>query len=556
MPGPSSGFFGQGAIPGTKDPQSSYPGFFGRYRFGKVQQSTSAGVYDARMGTMPASLSMYKDGGGGIAELYAAYLKIGREKEIMFAALRDVENESLVQTILEIMRDDVLSPDGPSNEIFSIGSNNSKYDAILKGMESRVDLDALVGDIIYDLLLFGEYPLKVFADLKSDGRGEISSLEDLNEPEGILPVFKSRKVFKYLVSQGKRYRGQFSRGAPEPLSPNDFVMFLRHPKTLRAVRSEYHPYLSGGVIKVGRSVFPLQALEKIKTLALLERIMPFARILQLDRNSIIGVRMGQTTMMHQAMKAVREYERFLNARSSSVDPLDIMSLIKNIGKYKVIPLMGDKGDIQDMTPPAPEIGDMTDINDMRTSIISSVGLPPSYVSGDNNAASNESLKAYVRYLRKLESVQRCLVEGLMHLSLVELNIQGHTGAMASDVKISFSNLVSISNIERLEFLDILVTLLQNYTTFIDTLSQQEGVGEYIDKVAMLQFLHSKLRNFRGAEAPLKIEGPGGTAYEPEQPVADSLDDIVARLPKEMLNEAQYVSGKALVEIGVARKNRR
>ena len=98
--------------------------------------------------------------------------------------------------------------------------------------------------------------------------------------------------------------------------------------------------------------------------------------MQLDRNTIIGVRLGQNIVFDEAFDAIREYERFLNTRTSSGDPLDLTSIVRNIGKYKCLPLLGDKGEIQDMTPPPPEVGQIQDILDLRSSIISSVGLHP------------------------------------------------------------------------------------------------------------------------------------------------------------------------------------
>lgn len=73
-------------------------------------------------------------------------------------------------------------------------------------------------------------------------------------------------------------------------------------------------------------------------------------------------------------------------------------------------------------------------------------------------------------------------------------------------------------------------------------------------IKSLCFNFSILNSFTSVarEAPIKVEGAGGAALEPET-VTDALDDIVARLPIDVLNESRELTGRALVETGVVRK---
>jgi hypothetical protein len=492
----------------------------------KASGRTVSNLSDAGS-TIPQSLGTGTSD-DGIAKLYTSFVEIGRYKEQIYRALMDLEEYTLPTMIIEIMKDDVLSPNEATGEIFQISSDDKKYDAVLKGMESRLSLDQLINEICADLLLFGEYPLKIFSNLE-----QIESLEELMNPWSIVPMYQNLEIVKYLVKTGGTW-GQFGGGVRQ-VSPGDFVMFLRNPKKMRVIPSEYHAYLTRGTMKVGRSIFPLQTLEKIKALALMESLIPLSRLLQLDRNTVLGVRLGQQMQLKQALSACREYERFLNTRTTSTASLDINQVVNNIGKYKVLPILGDKGTVEEMPVNPPEMGDLNDIVDMRNQIVTSVGLPPSYVFGETGATSMESLKSYVRYLRKLESVQSCLKEGLKHLGLIELYLHGFNDAVKSDIDVTFSNIVSIANIERLEFLDILVSLLGNYTNFIGTLKEMPGAEDYIDTLAMIQFVYGKLKHFPGAEAPLKV-----TDLEEARRGTDSerlIQDLVESLPKGTRDEA-------------------
>lgn len=486
----------------------------------RAQQLQSPGVGEIpSIGSIPQSLDT-GNSDEGIAKLYSAFINIGKYKDQIYKSLVEIEEYSLVQTVLDIMHDDVLSPDEATGECFTLSSKNKKYDSIIKGMESRLELENIINALTGDLLLFGEYPLKILVE-----NNTISSLEEVMYPYGVIPQYQGSKIVKFLVKTQPTAMS-FSGGL-KAISPGGFVMFLRSPKNMRVIPSEYMPYLARGTLKLGKSIFPLQTIEKIKALHLTETMIPLARLMQLDKNTVLGVRLGQNMVLKKALSACREYERFLNTRVSSGSTLDIDTLVNNIGKYKVIPLLGDKGAVEEMPVNPPEIGDLTDIQDMRNSIVSSIGLPPAYVFGDQ--ASNDSLKSYVRYLRKLETVQNCIKAGLKHLALVELYLQGFV-VSSDEIDISFSNLVSIANIERLEFLDILVSLLNNYITFISSLKEMEGCAEYIDTLAMLKFIQAKLRHFRGADAPIHI----GEEITSES--VNPLDEILSSIPKSTFKE--------------------
>lgn len=66
---------------------------------------------------------------------------------------------------------------------------------------------------------------------------------------------------------------------------------------------------------------------------------------------------------------------------------------------------------------------------------------------------------------------------------------------------SIRSQLSKENIERLEFLDILVQLLRNYTSFMNSLSGMPEMAEHVDEVAILRFLRKKLAEFKELKMP-------------------------------------------------------
>jgi len=466
-----------------------------------------------------------------VAQMFLSITQVSNERDKIYQALVEVEDFSLVQTILEIMHDDVLSPDESTSTIFTISSDNEKYNAVLKGLERRLELNELVDSILSDILLFGEYPFKIFT---FDKKGGISNLDEVLVPTDITPVFKGRNITRFLV----RNPGSIFTSSPssyQSLSPYDFVSFIRYPRKVRLSVQERYPFLTDGVAKIGRSIFPLETLEKIRSLYLMEKMLPIARILQMNRNTIVGVQLGQSMMTKNVIEACREYERYLNASSSSSAPLDINAVVGQVGKFKVVPILGDKGQISEQAVGSTDhtATAMEDIKNIRDSILTSVGMLPGYVTGEQESMA--SLKAYVRYLRKIDSIQKCIIQGLKHLALVELVSRGFINVSYSDIKVVFANNISIANIERLEFLDILVSLVKNYTSFIDELSRDKSLESYIDKIRMLEFIKKKLSYMKGAEAPIRVNVD--STHDELTEDTSEIDEILRRLPKEVIAEA-------------------
>ena len=505
--------------------------FGARYRGYGVTEVGDAGMSS---GGIP-SLKSYLGKSDSIGQMFLAVTQVSNERDKIYQALIEIEDYSLVQTILEIIHDDVLSPDENTNEIFAISSDNEQYDSILKGMEKRLALDELIDDIVSDLLLFGEYPFKVFSK-----DGKIVSLDEVLMPTDITPIFKGRNITRFLV----RHQGSsaiYSSTSFDSFSPYDFGSFLRYPRKVRLNVQENYPFLVDGVAKIGRSIFPLETLEKIKSLYLLEKMLPLSKVVQMNKNTIVGVQLGHSMMTKAVIDACREYERFLNSQTSSPSSaMDISSLMSTVGKYKVVPILGDKGQIVEQNIGGNQSDSTSqDISNIRNSIVSSVGLLPSYVFGDS--PTNESLKAYIRYLRKIDSIQKCIISGLKHLALIELHVHGIHDAVPSDINVVFANTVSLANIERLEFLDILVSLLNNYTTYIETLAQNPSTKDYIDKVEMLTFVKKKLSYLKGAEGAISITDSDRPKHVTSGLTEDmsELDSIINNLPKEVIKEINH-----------------
>jgi hypothetical protein len=139
---------------------------------------------------------------------------------------------------------------------------------------------------------------------------------------------------------------------------------------------------------------------------------------------------------------------------------------------------------------------MDDFDYIKKTIFEGVGVPSAYVLGGEG---KESLKTYVRYLKKLASIQRSLVVGLKHIATVHLRALGHK-ALPSDINVEFANLVSVENLDELEYLDILTSLLRNYWEFVRDMDDIDGpTPGIVSWGEVMTFLYDKMKSFAGSE---------------------------------------------------------
>lgn len=306
-------------------------------------------------------------GGGGeeqdnIYAVYLASLKIGDYRDKIYDNLTDVRSNYLVQSILEIMTDDCLRPDKSSGNIVNITSKNKEWNKELERLQDKVDFDSIISDITPEILLYGEYAQQIKFE---KGLG-VYDLEDVYDIKNILPIYKGGKITSYLVrSATPQQSGNVV--LPEQLYGHAFkrmplyryVYYVRAGKRIKVkvakpatgyediVEASKIEKISGNV-RIGRSVIPTSLIPLIKSLSTLELILPLVRLLQLDKRSLIGIRFPGVTKLDRVQPLVQEYERIINdtfrtANIAATGEFNIQDLISSITKYRIIPLLGEKG---------------------------------------------------------------------------------------------------------------------------------------------------------------------------------------------------------------------
>lgn len=301
-----------------------------------------------------------------IFAIYLASLKISDYRDKIYDNYSAIRSNYIIQSILEIMTDDCLRPDKSTGNIINITSKNPEWNKELIRLQDRVDFDSIISDITPDILLYGEYAQHIIFE---KGVG-VTDLEDVYDIKNILPMYKGGKISSYLVKSnnsetaGNVLLPETMSGVSFDIAPiYKYVYFVRSGKRIRVKASKQAQNLSrtfelervSGNVRIGRSVIPSSLIPLVKSLTTLEVVLPLIRILQLDKRSLIGIRFPGVTKLERCQNTVQEYERMINdtwrtANIATTGEFNVQDLISSITKFRVIPLLGEKGCFTGDTP--------------------------------------------------------------------------------------------------------------------------------------------------------------------------------------------------------------
>jgi hypothetical protein len=448
--------------------------------------------------------------------LFMSSLMVTDYRDKLYSSYESIRENFLIRSIIEVMTDDILNTTNPEQKILSFTSKNASFKKELNEWSELIDWDSLISDIIPDILLFGEYALKP----RMEGGKGIVALDEVYDINNIVPVYEGNNLKSYVVNvMGEENPFATKQEVKfEEVDANEYLYFVRSGKRIKvrfgkkfieeltkwgkdkAKQKDLMKLIAQ--LRIGRSIIPYKLIPTIKSLETLNTILPVMRFLQLDRRVLVGVRVPPALKPENIVEMMRNYERVINestgsSYNSTTGDIDVQSLVSRLSKYRVVPIQGEKGEINTQEIPTPEVKDLADAEYLIDTVFTGIGFPKEYLMPGVEASN---LKQYVRYLKMIASIQYAIQKTAKRAALIHLNAK-NMNAVPDDIDVQFETAISIENIDELEYVDILNNLLGNYTNSIETLQQIEGVPEEaIDWDEVLRFLHGKLKNFRGAEA--------------------------------------------------------
>lgn len=492
------------------------------------------------------------------AAFSSLYSKIAESRKQMIKEVDRVRNFYLTEVLLNQLVDDALTPEIGTGRIINVTSDKEHIQREIDRLNEQFGFDEVINSIKTDLIAYGEYTIStdvhphplviqrkqamvngeaVNEDYfdgpqeETDEEGNSYGLVDLRDDvdiASVVPLTKWSETVGFLV----RDKDQVVRREPA-----DYVLFSFMSQRLRVdLHKEFG--LNGQsvsellkdiprYIRVGKSViYPVIA--KLKELELLEAMVPATKLSKLSGGTLIGVKVPVGYDVEQALQACEKVEGLIN-KKVGIDPIRGELTIENIfaaaGKLKCIPVWGDQGELEKIDHKLDEPDDLMASNkELREIISTSIGVPPELIfGGADDASKGGMLRKYARYLRKLKSIQKAIGEGIrqiVYIHLANKNIRFES----EDISVEFFNrLIETDNLDRLEFIDTTVSLLDNLKTFIFELAGETSpIAKRVKLAAFVEFISKQLAVV-GLEHFIDVDGDGeaeGPFEGPPAPVTN------------------------------------
>lgn len=391
---------------------------------------------------------------------------IARKADVIKTVQRYRENYLYVG-ILQLLIEDALSHNPVTNDLVQITSDNSVFNKHLQELQERVDIDGYVSSIVEDMLSLGEYMLSVEC---KPGEGVTKLRDDLDQSRLIAVYDYNLPAYFLELAEDRTFKGVTQ------IEPWKILHFCYGYSKLRMkiegrTQSQY--------VRIGKPIM-WGTFNLINYLDILTALVPAQYVQKLNSTSIIGVSVPEGMAPDEALKTAQRYEGLLNKFNETSDNEELTAqILKAIGKFKVIPVWGDRGQLNRMDPRWEEMTDVPVLEDIRRSIMASVGVPYNFIFG-GEGDKNQTLKQFSRYLRKLALIQRAVKEGLTQLALIHLiNVEEDPEKKLQpsikDIQVRFTNqLISVEELDKLEFVDTLIAVVKNSVESINSIAASAG----------------------------------------------------------------------------------
>jgi len=431
------------------------------------------------------------------SQLITKFFEISSTKSGIIKDIDSIKEFYFSQLIINRILDDALNPTGNDNRLFKaiIYNKNGEIDEsatnLLDEFVDEFNLQKMIIDIASDLLFYGEYYLRLDVNSINDenfSKKGIINIHDDVEMENVIPIFRDSDVSYYLKLNKKKI---------ETISPSSLVYFSLPSSRIRIKIDGLDDKIA--YLRMGKSVlYPVYGL--LKELKFLENIIPINFINNASATKLVSVTVPSTTKPMEAQKIAKTFEGMINntLRSNSSGKTDdeVLSELQNsLGNVKVIPNFGDKGELnsEDFNSEDKFEDIQEKVGDLRKMILTTIGIPSSII--DEEGLKSDVIKDHVRYTKKLKSIQFALKEGLQRIFIVHLINNGFDNFIKEDIKVQFLNVLNTDDLEKLEFLDLTVSMLDNFKSFVEDFEDNDKIK--INMPEYIKFMNAQFESNAG-----------------------------------------------------------
>jgi len=429
--------------------------------------------------------------------LLTKFLEINDTKRGIIEDIDSIKDFYFSQLIVDRLLDDALNPTGNEQKLFdvkiknSVGEVDETASKLCNDFIDEFNIQRMIIDIATDLLYYGEYFLRLdvngMGDESVSKRGIINIHDDVDMATAI-PVFRDSDV-SYILALGEK--------KIETVQPTELIYFSLPSSRIRVKIDGLNDKVL--YLRMGKSIlYPIYGL--LKELKFLENLVPLGFINDALATKLVSVSVPSTTKPAEALKIAQTYEKMINktlriTSSGKTDEEILKTVGARVGEVKVIPNFGDKGELQaeDFNSDNKYDEMHEKIQDIRKMTLSTIGVPSSII--DEEGLKADVIKQHIRYTKKLKSIQYALKEGLQRMLIVHLTNIGFSNYIKENIDITFLNILNTDDLEKLEFLDLTVSMVDNFKSFVRDFEDHDEIG--INMEEYVKFLNSQFSVMAG-----------------------------------------------------------
>lgn len=444
-----------------------------------------------------AAAQLSKDSDTINKHLFNKFFEIRETKQGIIEDIDSIKDFYFSQMIIGRILDDALNPTGNESKLFKVNildTDKNVDESSTKIVDDFIDefnLQKIIVDVANDLLTYGEYFLGVTVNGFDSDEGLVKGVVNIHDDVDStlnLPIFRDSDVSYILSLEDKKIKTK---------QPSEIIYFSMPSSRIKVKVDGIDDKVL--YLRMGKSVlYPIFGI--LKELKFLETLVPLGFINDAMATKLVSVNVPSTTKPSDALNIAQSFERMINKSlqvktNGKTDDEIISTISSRVGEVKVIPNFGDKGDLQaEDFNSENKYEDMDEkIKDIRKMALITIGIPPGII--DEEGMKSDVIKDHIRYTKKLKSIQFALKEGLQRLIMVHLTNNGFTNYVKEDVQVQFLNILNTDDLEKLEFIDLTVSMLDNFKSFVVDFEDREDVK--INNEEYFKFLNSQFSTITG-----------------------------------------------------------
>ena len=452
--------------------------------------------------------------------------------------------------LLDILRNQILKP-SDKGEVLDILSDNEEYDRELKAFAKHQNLDNLLLMCTKDILNLGEYTFKLKV---VEGEGVVS-INDTLDQLNVVAFYDRGFPSNYLIWKKNEYI---------LYPPTDYCHFVIGTDKIRlalndAIRRGYTidwDNLPEDIrdkipefVRVGQPIF-YNAVEKIRQLQILEQIVMALKLSTITQSKIVTLQVPASMSIDQVMEACRKFEETLNTQTgidTDNQTLSVSEIMGKAGHFCVIPSYGaDKGNLEGIEVRQDQSVDdiLKSIEDFRRVLLSSLGIPYSYVFGSVGGVDErgqnkaDDIRLHVMFCDMISEMQNSIRMTIKSLCLLHLHTKGHKDATLDDFEVIFKNAsVNVGDLEHLEYDDAKQEIVSRKLDFIAKLEASEILAPALNREGIYEWVEDSFvdltRGIRLFKDDINVGNDGKNIRIPKL-----RDPVQAKKRKEVLTQVR------------------